>query len=82
MVSTILFGWKSTKSLWEKNKTKQNQQKEPTDSNTAPPKKTQTSERIKNTALFMYFSSKTHQIEKCNKEMSVSEDGSWKQNVK
>lgn len=59
-----------------KKKTKQNKQKEPTDSNTPPQKKTQTSERIKNTALFMYFSSKTHQIENCNKEMSVSEDGS------
>lgn len=84
MVSTILFGYKSTKPLWkEKNRTHSNTQKKK--------QKPQTSERIKNTALFMYVSSKTHQIEKCNKEnecfnmypeMSVSEDGSWKQNMK
>lgn len=85
MVSTILFGWKSTKPLWkEKNRTDSNTQKKEKN-------KLQTSERIKNTSLFMCFSSKTHQIEKCNKEnecfnmdpeMSVSEDGSWNQNMK
>lgn len=59
-------------------KTKQNKTNKKNQQIVIPPpkKKTQTSERIKNTALFMYFSSKTHQIENCNKEMSVSEDGS------